>query len=567
MSNDVKKISLDDIMSNASEDIVKKAEAVDTKVKNSTTRRIVEDISEIAPIKPKENPQEKFENHYYNMMDNAIERTKKAMYEERIKPWQDKCKELALEAELNGDEDPVELSNMVNPSSQPEPIPATLVEPPAPKKVEKEIDPTPVIRSDMESPTVVSDTLVKDMEGGQDIELDMDDFDDIEKLEKDQSEDELDEEESVEDEAKKLEEQENQKRLLKQLRGELIQHISTDKIDLNEYSINNNKVSINTTMSRIAKDTDVFTRTQSVPLYDTGRVIKFTPLSGSDIVKLSTENYNSDLETLRKTYSVMYTHDASIDKNKVNFTTWMKTIAAGDLSQMYFGLYKATFAGSNFIAYKCPECDNFFMVEKDIKDMYEISKNATEEQKQRIADIEKYGEVEDNIKNRAEMFQVSNNFVVLIHPKTLYNTLEIEYLDEKFKNKYASILQPMQYIDKIFYIDKTRKSLVPIDMHPDKDSIVKTIKNKCIIIHKLISAITVEEYSILTGKLASFNYREIEATNLFQYHIPEQTCTESYIKGEKKGQKCNHKFEKESMTPYAMLFTRHQLYINTTLTI
>ena len=47
----------------------------------------------------------------------------------------------------------------------------------------------------------------------------------------------------------------------------------------------------------------------------------------------------------RKTYGVMYSHDASIDKSKVSFTTWMKSISAGDIPQMYFGLYKSTFHG------------------------------------------------------------------------------------------------------------------------------------------------------------------------------------------------------------------------------
>jgi len=570
----VKEISLNDILSaKASKDMAKKADNIGARVNNSSSRRIVEDITEIAPMKQEPNPQEEFENHYYNLMDNAIERTKQSMYEERIKPWQDKCKELALESELNGESEPVELSNMVTPNTNPSPAAAPVM--PTPTQVKEETitegDITYRIRSDAEAPKVTSDDLAKDMEKGQEIELDMDDFDDDLSIKEEKASDNLDdnEEPDPDEEAKRIEEEANQKRLLEQLRGELNQHLSFEKVNLSEYSVNNGKININATMNRIAKDTDVFTRTQSVPLFDTGRMISFTPLSGSDIVKLSTDQYDSRLETLRKTYSVMYTHDASIDKNKVSFTTWMKTISAGDLYQLYFGLYKATFAGSNYIAYKCPECDNFFMVHKEITDMYSISKDATDEQKARLKDIEEHSEVEDNIKTRAEMFQVSENFVILIHPKTLYNTLELEYLDNKFRDKYSAILNPMQYIEKVFYIDKARKSLIPVDMHPDKDSIVKTIKNKCVIIHKLISAITVEQYSILTGKLALFNYREIEATNLFNYHIPEQVCTETHTKENdpKKGQKCTYKFKEEEMTPYAMLFTRHQLYINTTLTI
>lgn len=576
--NDEKKISLDDILSEkAVKDMAKKDEVIDERVKKSNgtvSRRIVENISEIAPIKPQANPQEEFENHYYQLMDNAIERTKQSMYEERIKPWQDKCKELALEAELNGEEDPVELSSMINPTISQEnfvPPKEPTVITPVEQPVVKEETINSRIRSDIEPPKITSDDITKEMQGGQDIELDMVDFVDDDLYitdDKKDNDDELDkEEDDVDSEAKRVEEEANQKRLLEQLRGELNDHLSFDKLDVSKLDVKPNAVSINAVMNRIAKDTDVFTKTQSVPLYDTGRMISFTPLSGSDIVKLSTENGDSRLEYLRKTYSVMYAHDASIDKNKISFTTWMKTISAGDLHQLYFGLYKATFSGSNFIAYKCPECDNFFMVQKDISEMYSLNKSATEEQKKRFEDIEKYSEVDDNIKNRAELFQVSDNFAILIHPKTLYNTLELEYLDDRFREKYAAILQPMQYIEKVFYIDKSRNSLVPIDMHPDKDSIVKTIKNKCIIIHKMISSITVEQYSILTGKLATYNYREVEASNLIQYHIPAQTCTETYVKGEKQGKKCEYKFEEEEMTPYAMLFTRHQLYINTTLTI
>ena len=570
---DEKKISLNDILSeNVAEDMKKKAESVEAKVAKSggapTTRRVVEDITEIAPMRPQKDPQKEFEDHYYNMMDNAIERTKKAMYEERIKPWQDKCKELALEAELNGEEEPTELADMVNaPSVNQVPVQPKEQEPPTQSipEVNQNDSIATRIRSDIEQPKVVTEL---NMQGGQDIELDIEDFDDdlIIKNNDDKIED-INNDEEAEDESKKIEEQENQKRLLAQLRGELNNHLSYEKVNLNDYSIGDSKININTTMSRIVKDTDAFSKTQSVPLFDTGRMISFTPLSGTDIVALSSDNYDSNLETLRKTYSVMYKHDASIDKSKVNFTTWMKTTAAGDLYQLYFGLYKATFAGSNYIAYKCPECDNFFMVHKDIKEMYSINKEATEEQKKRLSDIEQHGEVEDNIKNRAELFQVSENYVILIHPKTLYNTLELEYLDDEFKRKYSAILQPMQYIDKIFFIDKDRKRLVPIDLHPVADSIAKTIKNKCVIIHKLISTITVEQYSILTGKLALYNYREIEATRLFDYHIPAQECTESYTKGPKAGKKCTYKFKEEEMTPYAMLFTRHQLYINTTLTI
>ena len=207
------------------------------------------------------------------------------------------------------------------------------------------------------------------------------------------------------------------------------------------------------------------------------------------------------------------------------------------------------------------------MVQRNIDDMWRINKDATDEMKKRLEDINKFGEVSDNINSRTEIYQVSENYAVLIHPRNLYNTIELEYLDEKFKQKYAAIIQPMQYIDKIYYIDKDKSRLIEIDLHPDADSIVKTIKNKCIVIHKMLSAISVDQYSMLTGKLATFNIKEIEAANMITYVIPEQKCLEYYSTGEKKGQKCEHVIPESEVNPYSLLFTHHQLYINTTLTV
>ena len=69
------------------------------------------------------------------------------------------------------------------------------------------------------------------------------------------------------------------------------------------------------------------------------------------------------------------------------------------------------------------------------------------------------------MKTKTEIYQVSENYAVLIHPRNLYNTIEIEYLDQEFRNKYAAIIQPMQYIDNVYYIDKDRSRLIAIDMH------------------------------------------------------------------------------------------------------
>ena len=587
---ETKNLNLSDIIKESdAKKISDKAENIAKKVEKSTSGpRIVEDLTEILPMKEEVDGNKAVEQHYNDLMDKAIERVKGELWEEKIKPYREKCKQLAEEAEFNGVEDVSEMNDMINSQINPDGTrqpnlvydydlkpsnsPTSIVKDQLDDLSDNtEVDDiTNIYRPDVENPVKANTTLKEDMLKGQDIEFDMMDFDndlreDTISGDEDELEKKLDKE--AEEDAVDPKEEEENKRLLDQMRDRVKESIDFNKLDLSKFDIVDKKVSINKTMSRIAKENQYLSQTQSVPLFDTGRTISFTPLSGSDIVKISPDSYSSRRESLSKTYAVMYAHDASIDKNKVSFTQWMKSISAGDILQIYFGLYKSTFAGSNYLAYKCDKCNNFFMVKRDINDMWKFNKIATEEMKKRFNDINTFGEVEDNYTAKTELYQVSENYAVLIHPRNLFNTLEIEYLDEKFRNKYAAIIQPMQYIDKIYYIDKEKNKLVPIDMHPDPEFIVKTIKNKCIVIHKMLSSISVDQYSMLTGKLATLNIKENEAMNLITYIIPEQECLEYYSDGENKGKKCDNVIKESEINPFALLFTHHQLYLNTTLTV
>jgi len=169
-------------------------------------------------------------------------------------------------------------------------------------------------------------------------------------------------------------------------------------------------LNINTAIGYVAKTDKSFTESQSVPLFNTGRLIHFTPLTGSDIVKLSSESYNSQLDHLKKVFATMYAHDVTPNK-PASFTAWMKSIDAGDLDQLYFGLYKATFSGSNYIGYQKPESKEFMMVKCNMEDMYEFDESAKDEDKKRFEDIIKHGEVEDNFASRKEDYILSDNYV------------------------------------------------------------------------------------------------------------------------------------------------------------
>ena len=111
-------LNLNDIINEADvKKINNKSETINKRVEQSTGPRIIEDVTEILPMKEEVSGTKAVEQHYNDLMDNAIERVKKELWEEKIKPYQDKCKQLAEEAEFSGLVDPKELHDLATPTS------------------------------------------------------------------------------------------------------------------------------------------------------------------------------------------------------------------------------------------------------------------------------------------------------------------------------------------------------------------------------------------------------------------------------------------------------------------
>lgn len=525
-----------------------------SKSKGSEGVKIVnaEDIKPFSPNKEDVLVAE-YHKEMNKLIDDNIERTKQELMRDKIQPYINKCKEIAEEEEFAGNMEVRSMNDMISNAAQPstslpqaEDIKAGDIRSNATSvKLDKDID------------SKVTDSL----ETVKELELDENDFLEEEKnVDSTLSEDELNKEvkeDSDEDDKITFEKFKVFQNVIQENIG------SGSSVDLTGFSMSNTPLNINTAMSHVAKVDKSFTESQSVPLFNTGRTISFTPLTGSDIVKLSSESYNSQLDHLKKVFATMYSHDVSPNK-PATFIGWMKSIDAGDIDQLYFGLYKSTFIGSNYIGYQKPESKEFMMVKCKMEDMYSFNEDAKEEDKKRFEEISKHGEVEDNLESRKEDYVLSENYVLRLRPRTLYNMIELEYLDDEFRKKYESVYLLSSYIDKAYFIDRKHKILRPIDFKPDRNSIVKSIKNKILVIYKLITSITPDNYSMFNGKLSSFSYKEVVAGHLIDYHIPAQEFEDEYIDGEKKGQKFKNHIEKESMTPYQLLFTRHQLAMQST---
>jgi hypothetical protein len=512
-------------------------------------------------VKPRVDSAKEAQDEYLKKIDDGFNRVKREIYTERIKPFIDEQKKIAEEKEFDGE---IEVSNMAEIAAykaQHSSERAEMME------IDTQIDEEPKAEVSNTTPDFLDKPITE-------IDFNENDFDnDLIDDEKDTSDSELnddaDEEKEIgEDEedkkAKEQEQQEKEKEELK-MKSEIVkQYITPETIDLSGFTESGKTININTAINHISETNKNFTESKSVVLYNTGRTIAFTPLTGSEIVALSSDNFTSELELYKKSFYTMYTHDVSPDKPKT-FTAWAKGIDAGDLQQMYFGLYNATFGDANFIGYQCSKCNSFFMKKFPIRSMWDFNKESTEEQKERFMYINEHGESEDNFKTKSKRYNLSKDYIIQLKPRSIYNLLEINYLDNDFRRKYDSILRAMGYIDKVFFVDYKHSQLIPVDFKVDKDSIVKTIKNKCIVLYKVLTSITPDNYSLFTGMVYNYYLEEAKAMALIKYHIPAIDCHEVIKEGVNKGQVCNEHIDELEVSPYNMLFTRHQLVMQSTL--
>lgn len=508
-------------------------------------------ISDLKPTQKKISPEKKFELEEMRLIDKGIERVKNEQMIPILNDFKEKCAEKRIEKEMNGEIPPRVVHDIVAEDKSEDAYKKE--EKPAVKDDELDLQ----VRDHTDFKVTDTSTIEEDLKNAPNIELDEDDFKD-EDLENDDTDESLDKQEDTEELKKERDE-------YNAASEKIAEVITSEKIDLSQFTLSRNPISIAKAIT-FTNEAVNKPMAQSVPLFNTGRMISFTPLSGSEIAAMGPDQYNSPLEAIRKQFSIMYDHDVTT-QNKPKFTQWLRSIDAGDMNQLYFGLYKATFNDSNYVSYQCPKCKSFFMTKCPMEDMAVLNKNITDKQKERLNSIIEHGSIEDDFEHRTELYQVSSTYVAVLKPKTLYNVLEPFYLEDKFKNQYAPIINLMNYIGNIYFIDSNKKELKPIDIKADNESISKTFRNKCLVVYKMISSISPDDHGRLNGKIINLTLKENEASNIYTYRIPEQKCQGEFTEGDAEGQKCTNVIPAEETAPLSLLFTRHQLATRSTLRV
>lgn len=278
-------------------------------------------------------------------------------------------------------------------------------------------------------------------------------------------------------------------------------------------------------------------------LYDSGHPIAMSALSGPELIKLDPENSTRNrYNTIKDIYKIIYNH--VVDSKKPNFENWLKQTKYTDLDHIYFALYMATFGGSNFISYQCPDCKHVFIKDQvKFDDMINYKDDAVKAKvKEILSQNTDVGEVEYNV----ELIQVSDEYVFGMKAPSLYNVvMETAGLPENILEKYADLIDTITYIDTIYTVDYTNMNLIPVIIPTVEGDPVKTTIKRVQNMYDILKKLSSDEYYKLRGYITKLNESSADIT----YMIPEAVCPE-----------CETKIEaNKDVDASTLLFTRHHL--------
>lgn len=310
-----------------------------------------------------------------------------------------------------------------------------------------------------------------------------------------------------------------------------------NKIDLSKFSINNTKVSpssVHMTISEISVADYVMPNAK--------KIVTCSALSGPEMLRMNPQNSTRNrLNTLREIFNIIYHHIES--KKPDSFDAWLKVTRWSDLDHIYFCLYKATFAGSSFMNYECPNknCKNAFIEDKNFDDYIVYDDDNLKKEVERIMQSG-----DDSIpENEVIMYQVSDDYVVGLRNPSIWNVvIETATLSDKFLDKYSELIDVISYIDSVYVINRKYMTLDPVDLKPDNKDLAKSTARRIKILADILGTLSSDNYYDLRYHITT----TFPAVNGIHYRIPDAVCP-----------KCGTKIEGIDVEAQQLLFMRHQL--------
>ena len=232
-----------------------------------------------------------------------------------------------------------------------------------------------------------------------------------------------------------------------------------DKIDLSQFKIGSKSVTVKSaTRNTVQREANwgLFNSNILITLCDFkgSELGDMLDLLGDESGKLTPYNRN------RSIYKMIYDHDNS--EGKPEFEQWLKDILIIDNDHLFMGIYRACYAGANYIPYRCETCGEVF-VSDDIP-LYQMVKYKTpedEKKAQKVLDQAQRGSVEHAVIRE----QISDKYVIDFRIPSLYNIMiETALLDDDFVEKYSNLISYMSYIENVYYINRNTMTLDPIEI-------------------------------------------------------------------------------------------------------
>lgn len=351
----------------------------------------------------------------------------------------------------------------------------------------------------------------------------------------------------VEEEQEEEEVVNDQEEILKHLQKLATERLKpiANKINISSFTIAKSPTK---NLTNLLSKTKVKSQKWVLPVQET--TVHMKEFLGSELETLREYSEDtSNISMLFRKYRAVYEHITS--PKPTSYEAWLKSTPFADLDHYFFAIYISSFKGSNYLPLDCKEkgCGETFLTEDiPIMDMVKFENDEAKEKFNKIYQ-------EDNPANSkgiyvSEIVPLSNKVAVGFKDASIYSLFEIQSLDEKFRNKYSSIIEFIPYIDAMYLIEGT--SLVPVGYRVYPDNVSKTIKSKIITFSKVFNTLTVDEFGPIRAYI-----RSVTRTNTgISYVYPSVNCP-----------KCGKPTTEVPASAEELVFTRYQLgaLVNTSL--
>ena len=274
--------------------------------------------------------------------------------------------------------------------------------------------------------------------------------------------------------------------------------------------------------------------------------------TGLELQTLSENIQDGSTTSMNIAYRSIYDHIVSNKPKK--FTDWLAVTPDSDIDHYMFCVFIASFKGTNYLPMNCDNdnCPDSTFLTDDIPIM-DMVKFKDDEAKDKFTEIYKSEIVYSNKSAYyvSARVPVSNNIAISFKESTLKDVIDIESLDEKFRNKYSTVIGLIPYIDDIYQIDMSSQSLIKIE-YEEFDSYIRTFKAKIRKYSKIIDTFSPDEFGVISSVIQSITQRD----DMLSYVIPETECPA-----------CGKVIKEVSTSATQLVFTRYQLgaLVNTTL--